>query len=203
MARRIRAYQPSDHRRLGDVCVRTAYRGGTSRAEFSDASILPNLFVFPYLALEPELAIVSPSAENEPAVGYLVGTRDTNEFVRWYRRSWLPPLAKQFPPMSAGNTDPQGRALARLHQPEYMIQPGLDPYPAHLHIGILPAHQGIGIGRELIESFVVALRARNVPGVHVGISSTNPAALAFFLRMGFRRIDVDGEPNAVYLCRKL
>ena len=201
--RRIREYQPSDHQQLGDICERTAYRGGTSREEFSDPSILPNLFVFPYLAFELELALVHPRADSDRAVGYLVGTSDTGEFVGRYRRSWLPLLAKQFPPGSAGTADPQARAVARLHRPEYMLQPGLDHYPAHLHIGILPAHQGNGIGRELIDSFVVALRSRNVSGVHVGISSANRAALTFFLHVGFRRIDVDGEPNAIYLGREL
>ena len=89
--------------------------------------------------------------------------------------------------------------MARLHRPEYMLLPELDLYPAHLHIGILPTHQRIGIGRELIESFVAALRSRNVLGVHVGVSSAHPAALGFFAGMSFRHIDVDGEPNAAYL----
>ena len=58
-------------------------------------------------------------------------------------------------------------------------------YPAHMHIDLLPRLQGQGLGRALIETLADALRERGVPGLHLGVSTENPGAIAFYHRVGF------------------
>ena len=46
--------------------------------------------------------------------------------------------------------------LALHYQPERLVWPGLEEYPAHLHIDLLPPFQGAGHGRALMETFYAA-----------------------------------------------
>jgi len=63
-----------------------------------------------------------------------------------------------------------------------------DPrFPAHLHIDLLPVARGKGAGRRLITTWLDSLRARGVPGCHLGTFAENTGAIAFFETMGFVR----------------
>ncbi len=72
-----------------------------------------------------------------------------------------------------------------------MLEPGpavLEEYPAHLHIDLVPAAQGHGWGRRLIDTLREALAADGVPGVHLGYAVSNTDAAAFYRRLGFREL---------------
>ena len=103
---------------------------------------------------------------------------------------------------------PSGREeeLIALHyRPERLLWPGLERYPAHLHIDLLPPFQGGGHGRALMETFYAAAARAGAPGVHLTVLAANTRALGFYHHLGWRRLDPaePGESAVVYLGREL
>jgi ribosomal protein S18 acetylase RimI-like enzyme len=197
-AARIRPYRPDDRDALYDVCVRTGHEGGDAREIYPDPDLLPDIFAGPYTALEPDLAFVLDDGRR--AVGYIVGTADTEAFVRAYRDEWLPALRARYQEPAGPPATPTERMLDLMFHPERMLVPELAGYPAHLHIDLLPGHQRAGHGRTLMDTFLAALRAKGVPAVHLGLAPANTGARAFYERLGFTEIPVD-DPTITYLGR--
>jgi ribosomal protein S18 acetylase RimI-like enzyme len=181
----VRAYRPTDLDAVYDICVRTADGGSGVLGVYSSDRLVGDIFAAPYVTREPEHAHVVDDGEGN-AVGYILGTADTAEFVRWYRDKWLP--ATEYPPSA------RDEEMLALHRgPERMIVPELAAYPAHLHIDVLPDRQGKGLGRELMVAFLAGLAEAGVRAVHLGMLSANVGARAFYDRLGFHEIEV---PNA-------
>ncbi|MEI7034257.1 GNAT family N-acetyltransferase [Streptomyces pratensis] len=195
----LRPYRPEDRDALFDICVRTGHEGGDSRHLYADPELLPNIFAAPYAVLEPGLAFVVENGGR--AVGYIVGTADTASFVSRYRSEWLPGLADRYPAPVQPPSTPAEVMTDLMHRPERMVLPELEPYPAHLHIDLLPTHQRHGYGRRLMETFLAALHGRGVPAVHLGMSTGNTAARAFYDRVGFHEIAVPDAGPVTYLGR--
>lgn len=193
----IRPYRSTDRDAVYEVCIRTGHQGGDARGHYRDPGILPEIFAGPYLSLEPDLAFVL--ADGDRAVGYVIGTADTAEFARRFRREWLPTVADRYPPIVGAPSDPDEVMAHLLHTPERMVVPELAAYPAHLHIDLLPEYQRAGHGRRLIQTFVAALRARNVPALHVGMVTANRGARSFYDRLGFQVIEVPDAGPLTYL----
>ena len=192
----IRAYRPTDLDAVYDICVRTADAGGDARGRNSSDRLVGDVFAAPYVVLEPEVARILDDGHGA-AVGYIVGTADTERFVRRYRAEWLPATEGRY-----DDSDPRDQGwLALHHNPERMLVPELAGYPAHLHIDLLPEWQGRGLGRALMASFLAGLHEAGVPRVHLGVAPANTAARAFYGRLGFTPIAVPSEPEAVYLGR--
>lgn len=200
----IRNYQSSDWDAIYEICVLTGDRGGDASATFNDPLLVPQIFAGPYLYLEPELAFVLD--DEGQAVGYVLGTSDTADFARAYREGWLPRLAEKYPTSPAGPPF-SGRDdlfLHMMHRPERMLVPGvLENYPSHLHIDVIPAHQGQGWGRGLIEAFVGAAAGAGADGVHVSVDVRNEGAHLFYPRVGFSRLDVPDADGVVYYGRTI
>ncbi|MEU3833296.1 GNAT family N-acetyltransferase [Streptomyces microflavus] len=197
----LRPYRPEDREALFDICVRTGHEGGDSRHLYPDPDLLPNIFAAPYVALEPELAFVVEDGGR--AVGYILGTADTASFVARYRTEWLPRLTGRYPaPVQPQEpATPAAMMTGLMHDPERMVLPELDGYPAHLHIDLLPSHQRYGYGRVLMETFLGALHARGVPAVHLSMVTGNTPARAFYDRVGFHEIAVPDPGPVTYLGR--
>ncbi|WP_066955619.1 GNAT family N-acetyltransferase [Streptomyces lushanensis] len=196
----VRPYRPDDSSALYDICVRTAHVGGDSRHLYPDPDLLPSLFAAPYAALEPELTFVLDDGRGR-AVGYVLGTADTPAFVRAFRDVWLPPLAGRYPKPAGPARTPTDEMIGLLHWPERMVLPGLSGYPAHLHIDLLPSHQGQGHGRALMHTFLRALHRRGVGAVHLSMVTANTGARAFYDRLGFHVIAVPDPGPLTYLGR--
>ena len=192
----IRPYRAADLDAVYDICVRTGDAGGDARGHFSDDRLLGDVFAANYVTLEPEHAhVVDDGAGN--AVGYVLGTADTERFVRRCRDEWLPVVAGRY-----DGADPRDQGLIwLLHQPERMLVPELAGYPAHLHIDLLPEIQGRGFGRSLMRTFLAGLHAAGVARVHLSMSPSNTAARAFYDRLGFVEIAVPGERSVISLGR--
>ncbi|NNN30797.1 GNAT family N-acetyltransferase [Streptomyces sp. S3(2020)] len=185
----IRPYRPEDRAALEDICIRTAHNGLDSRPVYADPGILPVIFATPYAELEPDLTFVLDDGRGQ-AVGYILGTADTVRFADDFRAKWLPLVADRYPETSGPPTTPDEVMIPLLHHPERMVVPELAGHPAHLHIDLLPDHQGRGHGRELMRTFLRALRDRGVPAVHLVMATANVPARAFYDRLGFQEIDV-------------
>lgn len=196
----LRPYRPGDREALADICVRTADNGGDSRQLYPDHELMPALFAAPYAYLEPDLAFVLDDGSGQ-AVGYILGTADTRRFVTAFREVWLPRVTDRFPEPVGPPRTPTEAMTALLHHPEHMILPQLDGHPAHLHIDLLPRFQRRGYGRELMRTFLDALRAKGVPAVHLSVLTANTPARAFYDRLGFAGIDVPEPGPVTYLGR--
>jgi len=195
----IRPYTPADYDAVSRICTLTAERGGDATGLYVSDELMPDIFVRPYVSLEPELAFV---AEDEDGVaGYLVGVADTRRFVERFRREWLPRIEAAYE-----HTEPvvtKDDLIRHLgFWPERMLIPELDEYPAHLHIDLLPRLQGKGLGRELIATLAAALRERGVPGLHLTMDAANTNARAFYDRLGFTELP-SSTPDAPALGMRL
>lgn len=196
----IRPYRPADRDAVADVCVRTAHNGGDSRALYPDQRLMPALFAEPYCRFDPDLAFVLDDGTGR-AVGYIVGTADTERFVKDFRHSWIPLLADRCPEPVEPPRTPTEEMIRLLHHPERMLVPELAGHPAHLHIDLLPPWQGQGHGRRLMHTFLNALRDQGVQAVHLGMVTVNTAARAFYDRLGFEEIPVADAGPLTYLGR--
>ncbi|GAA1658249.1 GNAT family N-acetyltransferase [Actinoplanes couchii] len=186
----IRPYRPGDLDAVYDICARTSGADNPTR-------LIGDLWAAPYAVAEPEHAYVIDDGSGQ-AVGYIVGTSHTPAFVRWWKATWLPEVESRH---SAGAT-PDEFSLMLLRNPERMLVPELDGYPAHLHMDLLPQWQRKGLGRELMTTFLNGLRAAGVPGVHLGAATDNEGAQAFYLRLGFEHVPTP-YPGVRYMCLKL
>jgi GNAT superfamily N-acetyltransferase len=190
----IRAYRPSDLRVVYDICVRTADAGGDARGRFSSDDLWGDLFAGPYLQLEPSLAFVLDDGGR--AVGYVLGTADTATFVKRYAAEWIPLVGDKYEEPPPPPRTPEQDMVALHFHPERMLVPGLDGFPAHLHIDLLPPYQGRGFGRGLISRFTSAADA---PGVHVAMLTSNVRARGFYDRLGFEVLPVPDPGPLTYL----
>lgn len=195
----VRPYRESDLAAVYDICVRTGAAGDDARGRYSSDDLLPDVYAGPYVHLEPSLAFVLDDGDR--AVGYVVGTADTAAFVRAYRRVWIPRLADRYPVPTSPPRTPEEEVVALHHSPERMLVPELADHPAHLHVDLLPSHQGAGHGRALIETFLAAAARAGAPAVHLGVAAENTRARGFYRRLGFREITVPGAAPGTYLGR--
>ncbi|WP_327424494.1 GNAT family N-acetyltransferase [Streptomyces sp. NBC_01230] len=196
----LRAYHPDDSEALADICVRTADNGGDSRHLYPDLDLMPSIFAAPYAYLEPDLTFVVDDGTGR-AVGYILGTADTPQFVAAFRKQWLPLVEDRFPKLDGAPRTPSEEMVALLHNPERMIVPEVAAHPAHLHIDLLPAWQRKGYGRALMRAFLAALNAKGVDAVHLSMVTANTPARAFYDRLGFEEIDVPDPGPITYLGR--
>ena len=193
----IRSYRETDLVAVYDICVRTAAAGGDARGMYFTDDLMPDLFAGPYVHLEPNLAFVLDDGTG--AVGYVIGTADTAAFVRAYRQAWIPRLADRYPEPTSPPRTPDEEMIALHYRPERMLVPELADHPAHLHIDLLPAHQGAGHGRALINTFLAAAARAGAQAVHVGMVTQNTRARGFYDRLGFHEIPVADPGPVTYL----
>ncbi|SEE03180.1 Acetyltransferase (GNAT) family protein [Streptomyces sp. TLI_105] len=196
----IRPYRPSDRTALGDICVRTAHEGGDSSHLYPDPELMPTIFAYPYVELEPDFAFVLDDGAGS-AVGYVLGVPDTAAFAARFRTEWLPGVTDRYPPPTGAARTPAEEMTGLLHTPERMVREELTGFPAHLHIDLLPAWQGRGHGRALVRTLLEALRRHGVPAVHLCMARANTPARAFYDRLGFRLLPVD-DPGPVWYLGK-
>lgn len=180
----IRPYQPADLPALRRICLLTGDLGTDATGLFSDDGIVPDVFLEPYVTLAPETAWVV-EVDGEP-VGYLVSTLDTAAFSERWRREWTAEYRRRHP-----NPEPGSAWLDRIADEAYFwIDAG---YPAHLHIDLLPEAQGRGAGRALMRQLGLAAIEAGVPGIHLVMSPENTAARAFYDRLGFEQLALEGD----------
>ena len=102
----LRDYRPSDEAAAYEVCLKTGDAGQDATSLHSDPRALGNIYVGPYLHLEPAFALM---LEDELGVcGYCLGALDTPKFFHRFVTEWLPPLRRDFPA-------PTGDPLSLIH----------------------------------------------------------------------------------------
>jgi ribosomal protein S18 acetylase RimI-like enzyme len=195
----VRRYEPADLETIREICIVTGHAGRDARGSMTDTSLLPDTFAEPYLVYDPLLAFVADDGGR--AVGYVLGTADTVAFADWFRTTWLPKVAPEHAGRPAAVTDFESLILELMYTPGRMVHQELAPYPAHLHIDLLPEYQGQGLGRQLIDAFRGELVSRGIEAFHLSMDPANVNARAFYDRLGFEPIRVTSDPGGTYLVR--
>jgi ribosomal protein S18 acetylase RimI-like enzyme len=195
----IRPYRIADRDDVYDVCVRTGAAGQDARGRYSTDELLGDIYAGPYLQIAPEHAYVLDNGVR--AVGYVIGTPDTREFVTAYRVQWLPRLTEIYEPPSAVPTSEEESKLADMFRPELMLLPELARYPAHLHINLLPDYQGAGHGRALVATFLASVAAVGARWCYLVVRASNAGALRFYDKLGWRRIEVAEPGPSIFLVK--
>jgi ribosomal protein S18 acetylase RimI-like enzyme len=185
----IRPSRPGDEPGAYYVCLKTGDHGKDGERFYpNDPDALGRIYVGPYLAYEPELSLI---LEDEGGVcGYALGAFDSRDFYARYESEWRPKLCARFP---APSGDPARWTRTQevyhsYHHPEYFCPEPYEAHPSHLHIDLLERARGRGLGRRMLEGVMDKLRRRGSPGAHLGVSTLNPEAMAFYEHLGFREL---------------
>lgn len=192
----IRPYAAADLADLYLICLRTAASGedGTELYRRAPRSI-GDYYAAPYAVFAPELVTVLEDGQG--VCGYVLGVADTAAFEDWFESDWFERMRERYPLPVGDPADftAAERLISRFHRPlQRESRTLLKRYPAHLHIDLLSRAQGQRLGPKLMERFLAALRARAVPGVHLGLGLRNQRALRFYERLGFEQLELRGDP---------
>jgi len=178
----------SDLPYLYEICLKTGDQGKDATTLFSDPYLIGHYYAAPYLLYENGICFVAEH-EYRPQ-GYIVAVPNTVAFGQWKEECWLPPLRKRYrQPLPEGWTEKDKWIVDLMHKQQDTVdataRPWLAEYPAHLHIDLLPSLQGKGVGRTLMDSLFSELANQGVPGLHLGVGSSNTGAIRFYQKMGF------------------
>src|SRR5215468_557381 len=193
----IRPYRDNDRAAVYDVCVRTARAGRGVGGRYSTDDLVPDVVAGPYLFLEPRHAYVLDNGER--AVGYIIGTASTPDFVAAYLDRWLPRLRDRYQPPSGSPVTEEQQRLDVMFHPERWLLPELASHPAHLHINLLSGYRGAGHGRALIGTFLASVAAAGAASCYLGVRPENVSARRFYARLGWRPVEVCGAEPGTYL----
>ncbi|KAF2005819.1 GCN5-related N-acetyltransferas-like protein [Amniculicola lignicola CBS 123094] len=206
----IRPYESRDF----DACLNVFYVTIDPGLDFEPARTLGSYNWYrPYVSLTPSTCFVLDSGTGD-AVGYIIGTSSTKDFVKKWREEFIPSVKLDdatLPTASPktdqgeeGNTDlvPTPDAAKDeivkfcrkgVFEPEGLLHEEspelLEMYPAHLHIDILPTHTGKGYGTNLVSTYLEKIKGLGATGVHLGMVAENIKARRFYERLGFRLFD--------------
>jgi ribosomal protein S18 acetylase RimI-like enzyme len=167
------------------ICLLTG-KDGVDASGTVDEDILGHIYAAPYATFEPDLCFVL--TENDSAIGYILGTRDSTAFAEMCGQNWWPVLRRKYPLMEEHDETRTALLIRSLHK-GYQPPSFAAEYPAHLHIDILTSGQGMGFGRQLIDIFCARLREHQVPALHFGVSRLNQRAFGFYEHLGFHLIE--------------
>ncbi len=182
---RIRPYQPGDLEALYRVCLLTADDGEDGTPLFRDPDLPGHVYVGPYVAFEPDLALVAEDASG--AGGYTLAAFDTASFEQRLERDWWPPLRARYPERDPADylSTAEKYAVGNINHPWQTADDLASRFPSHLHIDLVPRMQGRGVGRRLIATMIEALAARGSHGVHLNVAYGNSRAAGFYRHLGF------------------
>lgn len=193
----IRLFRPDDAARVSEICIRTGAHGEDATGLFAQPELLHLVYADPYVTHDPSLAFIAEDADGE-AAGYLLATANLPEFENWREEHWLPPLREQYPLLPEDSDAPEKWLInGQIHGGSRRESWITDDFPAELHIDLLPSLQGLGRGRALIEVALNELRSRDVPGVHLGVSTQNEKAIGFYEHVGFERLQ--DNPGVIWM----
>ncbi len=202
---RIRNFESADEPACYEICLKTGDNGADGTPLYTDPRVLGHIFVGPYLRYDPELALVLE--DEEGVCGYCIGTLDTAKFYDRFLKEWLPELRPTHPkPVGDESTWTEDEKLCHyIHQPNAYYPLEFKPWPSHLHIDLLRRAQGRGFGKRMMRILESRLEDLSSTGIHLGVSSVNDNALAFYRSLGYQPMP-DAAPlpeDVVYLGKLL
>lgn len=186
----IRQYTTSDRAAVREICCETGDRGEPVDNLYSDGAMVADIVTRYYTDFEPESCFVAEAGNI--VVGYLTAAMSTRKYARTMAgRIFVPAIAAALRrgTLFTGESWRMFRAGFRnLGSHAKRITPGLDRFPAHIHIDLLKEARGRGVGRELLAAFVELAASLAVEGIHATVRADNPDGKRFFERNRFAGI---------------
>lgn len=179
----IRNVRADDLDAVYDICLRTSDAGADATPLHDDVRLPGHVWAAPYVVHEPDHAFVLVDDADVP-IGYVLGAIDSRAFEARLEREWWPELRDRYPLDVERRPDDQ-ECVRFIHEPPHSAVDVVDEYPSHLHVDLLPAAQGQGAGRRLIDALLESLAAEGSPGVHLGVDRGNERAKGFYEAIGF------------------
>jgi ribosomal protein S18 acetylase RimI-like enzyme len=177
----IRRAVPADEDALYNVALLTGDGGADGTGLFDDPRLLGEIFVGPYLHLEPDFAY---SIDVEGIAGYLLGCLDTRTLESRCAETWWPVLRARYP-LDVPRRESDQELVQYIHAPEDRPDALVDSYPSHLHIDLVPRAQGRGYGPQLLQHLLDRLAQAGSHGVHLGVAAENHRAQKVYRSLGF------------------
>ena len=177
----IRPYNPGDAKRMEYICLHASENPMTENLLFRESVL--EVFCRYYLAFERGNCFVAVDEKNE-AQGYILCAPDFCDYEKCFHSY----LADQ-----AGNPVLSMMAEGTLNA----LRPYASEYPAHLHIDLLSACQGQGIGKQLIQVLCEHLKENKIKGLMLNVSKDNAGAIRFYKKFGFSLLTA-GEQECAY-----
>lgn len=187
---RIRPYRPSDRAGVRRVCFETGYMGEPVAWQWADEDSFADFFSGWYTDHNGADALVVVD-DDDAVLGYLLGCRRSTD-VALPHRVMARHLLRRGLLVRPGTAGVLWRSIAdtalaaakRDLPPAQVVD---ERWPAHLHIDLLPAARGAGMGRQLITRWLDVLRSEDSAGCHLVTWAENDGAVAFFEAVGFRK----------------
>lgn len=169
---KIRPYRKLNREMVQNVCLETASIEGAFEEPIR--SMMLTAFCNYYIEEEPEQCFVA--VDGEQVVGYILCTKDSNEWAERFLRKYVSNLKE-----GSLKSFYQGTMESPIKYAER--------YPAHLHIDILPKYQRQGIGFQLMDALTAHLREQGVPAVMLSVAGDNEKGKNFYRKYGFQVLE--------------
>jgi ribosomal protein S18 acetylase RimI-like enzyme len=188
---------PADESALYNVALVTGDGGADGTHLFDDPRLLGEIFVGPYLYLEPEFAF---AVDVDGVAGYVLGCLDTQALEARCDAEWWPVLQARYP-LDVQRRDSDQELVRFIHAPEHRPADLVARYPSHLHIDLIPRAQGQGFGPKLLSMLIDRLAQAGSTGVHLGVAAGNARAQKVYRSLGFS--DWRGNDSELIMVRPL
>jgi len=186
---RIRKYRSEDRQSIRDICCDTGFFGRPIETVFSDRELFADLFTKYYTDEEPESVLVAECAKG--VIGYLVGCKDSKKFRGYFITKVMLPTLPEFIWRYFTCYDEKDREYARwILFRSWKEMPKTPENAAHFHCDLKRDYRGKGIGKELLNRFIIYLRQNKVGRLYAGVFSFGRKRTeGVYRRVGFKVYD--------------
>lgn len=186
----IREYRPADRPAVRQVCAATAWLGAPAPDRIGDDWIWAEYWTRFFTDGQADCCWVAADNRDSRIVGYLTGTPDVRRFERYLPRL-LPGMIWHVARKRLMRRREPRRAilgmLRSLARGELRLPPRTrEAFPATFHFNLLPEARRLGLGSQLLATFLDRMRCLGVRGVHAQTLSVNEPARRTLRRLGFR-----------------
>ena len=186
----IRPYHRRDRASVRRICVATSWMGRSRPDIHLDEYVWAEFWTRYFTDRQRRFSWVACRASDRRVVGYLTGTPSAARADAYL--PWVLPGIIGHVLWKRVLRDPVRRRLAfdwvrSILRAETAIPEAiLNEFPATWHFNLLPEARRQGLGSQMLEQFVDALRKHHVPGLHAQAISLNDASVATCRKLGMR-----------------
>lgn len=203
---RIRRARKDDLVEVRRVCALSIGGAAPDRQQADAAGLAADIYAAPYLMFDGCICIVAEAGEG--LAGYAVGAIDTRIFESRLETGWWPGLRTRhaLPRGDRSRWSSYEFRAWTVHHPAPSPDAVVERFPAHIHMHLLPAFRGRGLGTRLLETWIDAAQREKIAAVHATVGAGNSAGLRFWTSRGFAPVLQDalqGSAGRIWCGRTL